>query len=83
MEHSLLNFTNGYFLYLFSPKPIVPVFTRNIREASRSYNGYLKPFLLWLYDKTRLPVVPTFGIFPVKLTTYIGKPIPFDESLGV
>ena len=30
---------------------------------------------------THLPLVPIYGGFPVKLITYIGKPIPFDESL--
>lgn len=28
-----------------------------------------------------LPVVPTYGGFHVKLTTCIGKPISFDESI--
>ena len=56
------------------------MFTRNIREAVSSLNVF-QSFWRWLYDKTRLPVVPTYGGFPVKLITYIGKPIPFDESL--
>ena len=28
-----------------------------------------------LYEKTKLPMVPMFGGFPVKLTTHIGDPI--------
>jgi len=54
--------------------PVLPVFTVNIREAFRTL-----PFLgsLWhfIYMKTRLPLRPLFGGFPVKLTTYIGPPI--------
>ena len=59
------------------------MFTRNIREASRP-SALFQPFLRWLYHKTRLPlalITITCGGFPVKLTTFIGKPIPFDESL--
>ena len=29
----------------------------------------------FIYMKTRLPLRPLFGGFPVKLTTYIGQPI--------
>jgi len=60
--------------------PIIPVFTRNIREAFRSFN-IGRPFWRWIYHKTHLPFVPVYGGFPVKLDTYIGEPIPFDESL--
>jgi len=59
--------------------PIVPIFTRNIREAFRSFNA-CRPFWQWIYQKTHLPCVPVYGGFPVKLDTYIGEPIPFDES---
>lgn len=34
-----------------------------------------------LYAKTRLPLIPIYGGFPVKLVTYIGKPIPYDANL--
>ena len=30
-------------------------------------------FFLWLFEKTRLPLRPCFGGFPVKLRTHIGK----------
>jgi len=60
-------------------QPIIPIFTRNIREAFRSFN-LIPSFWRWLYSATHLPLVPIYGGFPVKLTTYIGRPIPFDES---
>lgn len=36
-------------------------------------------FWLKIYKKTRLPVVPIFGGYPVKLTTYIGRPIEIQH----
>uniref|UniRef100_A0A8D0GPR7 Transmembrane protein 68 n=1 Tax=Sphenodon punctatus TaxID=8508 RepID=A0A8D0GPR7_SPHPU len=35
----------------------------------------------WLYERTRLPIVPVYGGFPVKLRTYIGEPIPYDPTI--
>ncbi|CAF4309257.1 unnamed protein product, partial [Adineta steineri] len=32
--------------------------------------------LSYIYEKTRLPLVPIYGIFPVKMITYLGQPIP-------
>ncbi|PIK50385.1 Transmembrane protein 68 [Apostichopus japonicus] len=61
--------------------PIIPVFTQNCREGFRSL-GLFKPFFAWLYEKTRLPVVPIYGGFPVKWRTYIGKPIPYQEGIS-
>ncbi len=37
-------------------------------------------YFRYIYEKTRLPLVPIYGFFPVKLRTYIGKPIEYDES---
>jgi hypothetical protein len=34
-----------------------------------------------LYAASRFPFVPIYGGFPVKLKTFIGKPIPYDENL--
>ncbi|KAH8032584.1 hypothetical protein HPB51_026037 [Rhipicephalus microplus] len=59
--------------------PIVPVFTENIREAFRTV-AFGRGLFKWLYDKTRLPIVPIYGGFPVKLRTIIGPPIPFDPN---
>lgn len=38
---------------------------------------------MWLriYTWTKFPFVPVYGGFPVKLVTYVGKPIPYDENL--
>ncbi|XP_022092396.1 transmembrane protein 68-like [Acanthaster planci] len=60
--------------------PIIPVFTQNCREAFRT-PSWGRRYLQTLYEKTRLPLVPIYGGFPVKLRTFIGKPIQHDESL--
>lgn len=38
---------------------------------------------MWLriYTWTKFPFAPVYGGFPVKLVTYVGKPIPYDENL--
>jgi len=54
--------------------PILPVFTENIREAFRVLPFWSKLFY-WIFLKTRLPLRPVFGGFPVKLITHIGTPI--------
>uniref|UniRef100_A0A8D0DLS8 Transmembrane protein 68 n=1 Tax=Salvator merianae TaxID=96440 RepID=A0A8D0DLS8_SALMN len=59
--------------------PIVPMFTQNIRESVRTLGG-LKLFRL-MYEYLRLPIVPLYGNFPVKLRTYIGDPIPYDPNI--
>ncbi|CAG5055371.1 unnamed protein product [Parnassius apollo] len=60
--------------------PIVPMFTRNVREAFRTV-GWLRGLCLRVYAATRVPLAPVYGGFPVKLVTYLGKPIPHDDSL--
>jgi len=60
--------------------PIIPVFTVNLREAFRSL-GLGQSFFRTIYDRTRLPLVPIYGGFPVKLKTIVGKPILYDPSL--
>ncbi|XP_013789006.2 transmembrane protein 68-like [Limulus polyphemus] len=59
--------------------PVIPVFTKNVREAFRSISVG-RSLLRKLYDKTRIPVVPIYGGFPVRLRTYIGKPVSYDEN---
>ena len=44
------------------------------REAFRAL-PFGHRFFLWLFEKTRLPLRPCFGGFPVKLRTHIGKVI--------
>lgn len=60
--------------------PIIPVFTQNIREAFRSIR-IGKNIFEKLYERIKIPIVPIYGGFPVKLRTIIGKPIEFDSSL--
>lgn len=59
---------------------IVPFFTTNIQEAHRTI-GVFMGFWEWFYEKTRLPLVPMYGGFPVKLTTYIGKPVIVEAGM--
>ncbi|CAF1075563.1 unnamed protein product [Rotaria sp. Silwood1] len=60
--------------------PIIPMFTKNCREAVRAMT-LGRRFLSYIYEKTRLPLVPIYGIFPVKLITYLGEPIPYDPNV--
>jgi len=59
---------------LLTGAPVIPIFTENIREA---FTTMQTGGSIWrsLYENTRLPMVPIYGGFPVKLTTHIGDPI--------
>uniref|UniRef100_A0A8C3TEU2 Phospholipid/glycerol acyltransferase domain-containing protein n=2 Tax=Chelydra serpentina TaxID=8475 RepID=A0A8C3TEU2_CHESE len=59
--------------------PIIPMFTQNLREGYRTL-GKIWSFR-WLYEYSRLPIVPLYGGFPVKFRTYIGDPIPYDPNV--
>ncbi|CAF4982105.1 unnamed protein product [Rotaria sp. Silwood1] len=56
------------------------MFTKNCREAARALTVGRR-VLRYIYEKTRLPIVPIYGIFPVKLITYLGEPIPYDPDV--
>ncbi|XP_061467375.1 monoacylglycerol/Diacylglycerol O-acyltransferase-like [Rhineura floridana] len=60
-------------------QPIIPLFTQNLREAYRTVGK--TSLMRWLYEKTRLLILPIYGGFPVKLRTYIGEPIPYDANI--
>ncbi|CAF0884926.1 unnamed protein product [Adineta ricciae] len=60
--------------------PIIPMFTKNCREVVRAMT-IGRRFLSYIYEKTRLPLVPIYGIFPVKMITYLGEPIPYDPEV--
>ncbi|KAL4235744.1 Transmembrane protein 68 [Mactra antiquata] len=60
--------------------PIIPMFTKNIRESFRT-PGWGRSSLRWIYEKCRLPIVPIYGFFPVKMITYLGQPIYPDDSM--
>jgi len=59
---------------LLTGAPIIPIFTENIREAYCTMSTGRK---IWRYifEQTKLPMIPIYGGFPVKLTTHIGTPI--------
>ena len=50
-----------------------------MRETFRSVQ-FFKNIWKWLYNRTRLPLVPIYGGFPVKLKTIVGKPIEHDPT---
>ena len=65
-------------------KPIIPVFTENIRENTVTLAGRMtigKEMWERLYRSTKMPVVPMYGLFPVKLRTHIGEPIYPEEDM--
>lgn len=35
----------------------------------------------WLYERNRWLIFPLYGMFPVKIITHIGKPIPYDPDV--
>uniref|UniRef100_A0A8D0GX37 Uncharacterized protein n=1 Tax=Sphenodon punctatus TaxID=8508 RepID=A0A8D0GX37_SPHPU len=57
------------------------MFTQNLREGYRAVGGRFTKPLKWLYERTRLPVIPINGGFPVKLRTYLGDPITYDPNM--
>uniref|UniRef100_A0A915BFN6 Acyltransferase n=1 Tax=Parascaris univalens TaxID=6257 RepID=A0A915BFN6_PARUN len=56
--------------------PVIPMFTENCRDAFRTPRWGRKMFR-WIYEKSRLPLCPIYGGFPVKMITHLGKPIKF------
>ena len=59
--------------------PIIPFFTQNIREAARSVKFSVK-IATWLYEKTRLPIIPIIGVFPVQLRMHFGRAFWVDDE---
>jgi len=60
--------------------PIIPVFTTNCRESFKVVRTGQK-FTRWLYERTRLPFVLYYGGFPVKMKTFFGPRIQYDQSM--
>ena len=59
--------------------PIIPVYTENIRLAYKTMStGYT--FWRGLFELTKLPLIPLYGGFPVKLTTHVGAPIFVEQG---
>lgn len=59
--------------------PVVPVFTQNVREAFRAV-GLFRSFAMSVYQRVKLPILPIYGGFPVKLRTFVGAPIVPDPA---
>ncbi|VDD87244.1 unnamed protein product [Enterobius vermicularis] len=59
---------------------VIPMFTENCRDAFRTPTWGRK-MLRWIYEKTRLPLCPIYGGFPVKMITHLGEPIRFPEGV--
>ncbi|XP_070798386.1 DGAT1/2-independent enzyme synthesizing storage lipids-like [Pituophis catenifer annectens] len=59
--------------------PIIPLFTQNIREGYMTYVNTRA--MRWFYERNRWLPFPMCGMFPVKLITHIGKPIPYDPDI--
>lgn len=62
--------------------PVIPMFTENCREAFRT-PLWCRRLLRSMYEKTRLPLVPIYGCFPVKLITHFGDPVYPEEGMTV
>lgn len=60
---------------------IIPIFTENIREVFRCADMNFRDLFLKLYYWKKLPFIPIYGGFPVKLITHIGKPITYEENI--
>ncbi|XP_055313631.1 transmembrane protein 68 [Sitodiplosis mosellana] len=60
--------------------PIIPMFTENLREGFRSVN-FMQRWFIKLYNKTKFPMRPIYGGFPVKFRTHLGPPIEYDPKL--
>lgn len=63
----------------FNLQPVIPMFTENCRDAFRTPRWGRRLFRP-LYEKTRLPLCPIYGGFPVKMITHLGKPIHFTAD---
>ena len=53
------------------------MFTENCRESFRTPE-WGRNFFRWIYEKTKIPLCPIYGGFPVKMITHLGKPMTFN-----
>ena len=65
-----------------SKVPVIPIFTQNSREITGRFNCFNK-FFNNLYNTKKVAYTLIYGWYPVKLKTYIGEPILYDESRTV
>nr|XP_016851151.1 PREDICTED: transmembrane protein 68 isoform X3 [Anolis carolinensis] len=66
-------------LALDAKVPIIPMYTQNVREGFRVFGR--TTLARWVYEHSRLPILPPYGGLPVKFRTYIGEPIPYDPNI--
>lgn len=59
--------------------PVIPMFTENCREAFRTPR-WCRRICRPLYERTRLPLCPIYGGFPVKMITHLGEPLNFPPT---
>jgi len=57
---------------------VIPMFTENCRDAFRTPRWGRRIFRP-IYERTRMPLCPIYGGFPVKMITHLGKPIFFNS----
>uniref|UniRef100_A0A914I8X8 Phospholipid/glycerol acyltransferase domain-containing protein n=1 Tax=Globodera rostochiensis TaxID=31243 RepID=A0A914I8X8_GLORO len=65
---------------LNSGAPVIPMFTENCREAFRTPR-WARRLTRPIYERTRLPVCPIYGGFPVKMITHLGTPLTFVDDV--
>ncbi|KAH7729626.1 Cytochrome oxidase assembly protein 1 [Aphelenchoides avenae] len=71
-----LGFAN---VVLGSGTPVIPMFTENCRDAFRT-PAWGRKLFRGLYERTRAPLCPIYGGFPVKMITHLGPPLRFEEG---
>jgi len=59
--------------------PIIPVYTENIRLAYKTMSTGESLFRAQ-FEFTKIPCIPMYGGFPIKLTTFIGNPMFVKEG---
>ncbi|KAI6192825.1 PlsC domain-containing protein [Aphelenchoides fujianensis] len=59
--------------------PVIPVFTENCRDAFRTPR-WGRRLTRRFYERTRLPLCPIYGGFPVKMITHLGKQLTFPQD---
>ena len=62
--------------------PLVPMFTRNVRELFLVLGGN-SDLVKWLYSLTRLPFTPFIGPMLLPLTSVLGPPLPHEPSASI
>jgi 1-acyl-sn-glycerol-3-phosphate acyltransferase len=59
--------------------PIIPMFTTNSQEVLVRFPLFRRS-TMHIYDSYGFPLLPMFGLFPVRMITCIGEPVEHDDS---